>query len=278
MSNITTTSQNTFSLTPTSLKEAMEFATMMSKSTIIPKEYQGKPSDILIAIQMGAEVGLKPIQSLQNIATINGRPSIWGDAALALVLASPNCEYVEEHYDEQTMTATCKVKRKNHPELISIFTVEKAKKAKLWEKPGSWQTFPDRMLKMRARGFALRDKFADVLKGLILREEAEDYPDQNEEPKNVTPKTYSSPTEVMNAMLDNHPLLQDDEVLAPEEEINYNLETLLELIGTYNVPDDKIGELCAKAGKSSIEDFDAEEIKRAITGIKAKYEQKNEKN
>jgi hypothetical protein len=29
---------------------------------------------------------------------------------------------------------------------------------------------------MRARGFALRDKFADALRGIITREEAEDYP------------------------------------------------------------------------------------------------------
>ena len=31
------------------------------------------------------------------------------------------------------------------------------------------------MLKMRARGFALRDKFSDALKGLITVEEARDY-------------------------------------------------------------------------------------------------------
>ena len=51
-----------------------------------------------------------------------------------------------------------------------------AKKASLWTKPGPWQQYPDRMLQMRARGFALRDTFADVLRGLISREEAEDMP------------------------------------------------------------------------------------------------------
>jgi hypothetical protein len=34
------------------------------------------------------------------------------------------------------------------------------------------------MLKMRARGFAIRDAFPDVLSGIITREEAEDYPTQ----------------------------------------------------------------------------------------------------
>jgi hypothetical protein len=33
------------------------------------------------------------------------------------------------------------------------------------------------MMQMRARGFALRDAFPDVLKGMITAEEAQDYPD-----------------------------------------------------------------------------------------------------
>ena len=49
-----------------------------------------------------------------------------------------------------------------------------AKRAGLWTKAGPWQTYPRRMLQMRARSFALRDAFPDVLKGLISVEEALD--------------------------------------------------------------------------------------------------------
>ena len=77
--------KNTFSLTPSSLKEAMEYAQIIANSTMVPKNYQGKPGDILVAVQMGAELGLKPIQALQNIAVINGRPSVYG-AMLCLLL------------------------------------------------------------------------------------------------------------------------------------------------------------------------------------------------
>jgi hypothetical protein len=42
------------------------------------------------------------------------------------------------------------------------------------------------MLAMRARGFAIRDCFADVLKGLITAEEAQDYPDDRKVAKVVS--------------------------------------------------------------------------------------------
>ena len=79
--------QSTFSLTPNNLQEAMQYSEILAKSTIVPKNYQNRSGDILVAIQMGAELGLKPIQSLQSIAVINGRPSVYGDGLLALVQA-----------------------------------------------------------------------------------------------------------------------------------------------------------------------------------------------
>jgi hypothetical protein len=177
MNNIATTQQTgTFSLTPRTLEEAMKFADIMAKSSIVPKNYQGKPADVLVAVQMGSEIGLKPMQSLQNIAVINGKPSIYGDALIALVQAHPEFENIIEYFDEQLQAATCIVKRANQSEHTVLYSIEDAKKAGLWGKVGPWQQYPKRMLQMRARGFALRDKFADALGGLISQEEARDYP------------------------------------------------------------------------------------------------------
>jgi hypothetical protein len=164
-----------FTLMPSSLGEAMEIAKLISDSDFAPKDYKGKPANVMIAIQMGADVGLKPMQALQNIAVINGRPSIWGDAALALcldVLADIN-ETLDGEGDARK--GTCTVKREGMPTpVVRTFSVADAKRAGLWGKAGPWQTYPDRMLSMRARGFALRDCCADCLMGLILAEEAED--------------------------------------------------------------------------------------------------------
>ena len=159
--------------------DAFRFAQMVSKSEFAPKDFKGKPESCLLAIQHGSEVGLSPMQSLQSIACINGRPSVWGDAALALVMGSPVCEHVSEGIDGEgeQMAAICVAKRRGYEKATVVrFSVADAKKAGLWGKSGPWTQYPKRMLQLRARGFALRDAFPDVLKGLVTAEEAQDYP------------------------------------------------------------------------------------------------------
>jgi hypothetical protein len=172
------------SLAPRTFDEALRFADLVAQSDLAPKDYKGKPGNVLVAVQMGAEVGLSPMQAIQNIAVINGRPSIWGDAALALVKASPVCiDVIETMRGEgDEMVATCIAKRKGAVDVSRSFSVADAKKAGLWGKTGRdgqptpWVTYPTRMLQQRARGFAIRDAFPDLLKGLVTREEAEDVP------------------------------------------------------------------------------------------------------
>jgi hypothetical protein len=162
-----------------SFDDAYRFSKMVSASEFAPKDFKGKPESCLLAIQHGSEVGLSPMQSLQSIAVINGRPTIWGDAALALVQSSPVCEYVREFTegDGDNMAAVCEAKRRGYPAPTTVrFSVADAKKAGLWGKSGPWTQYPARMLTLRARGFALRNAFADALRGLITAEEAQDYP------------------------------------------------------------------------------------------------------
>ena len=166
---------------PTTLSEAMTFSDMLANSSMVPRAYQGKPQDILVCVQWGMEMGLAPMQALQNIAVINGKPSVYGDAAMALVQASPVCEDVEEFFEGEgtpNPVAVCVAKRKGRKPVTARFSVEDAKRAGLWAKQGPWSAYPKRMLQMRARGFALRDAFPDVLKGMITVEEAQDYPEE----------------------------------------------------------------------------------------------------
>lgn len=151
---------------------------MIANSDMVPKEYKGKASNVLVAMQYGSEIGLAPLQALQSVAVINGRPCLWGDGALAVVQASPNYESHKEWIEGQgdARTAYCQIKRKGQEHHTSAFSVGDAKKAGLWGKVGPWQQYPDRMLKMRSRGFALRDRFADALKGIGIAEEVMDTP------------------------------------------------------------------------------------------------------
>lgn len=159
-------------LTPRNIEEALHLATIMSESQMVPKDFQGNAGNCLIAMQMGAEVGLQPMQALQNIAVINGRPSVWGDAALAIVKADPRCEYVKEEVGDTS--ATCRVKRRGEEEVVRTFDQKDAALAGLWGKTGPWKQYPKRMLQMRARSFAIRDAFPDALRGMYIAEEAQD--------------------------------------------------------------------------------------------------------
>jgi hypothetical protein len=156
----------------------------------VPKNHAGarigRPEDqdldtnkIAIGIMQGAELGLKPIQSLQSIAVVNGIPSLYGDAMLAVVNATGQVEdFAEEPVvnNEGVVTgwkATMKRKSRATP-TVRFFTVEDAKGAGLLNKSGPWTQYRSRMLQMRARGWCLRDSFPDTLKGLMIAEEAQD--------------------------------------------------------------------------------------------------------
>lgn len=254
-------------LTPRNLTEAMEYAKLIASSAIIPKSYQGKPSDIIVAVQMGAELGLQPIQALQSIVVINGKPSVYGDSAIALVQAHQSFENIKEWFDEKTNTAFCSVKRKNQSEHTVSFSVEDAKKAELWGKSGPWSQYPKRMMQMRARGFALRDKFADALKGLITIEEAQDYPVEGVK-VDVTPKA-----QVLSSKLDDLIINSDENVVnIKEADTSECANKLAELILTHNIPAETVERWYQKAGVDSIYDLDEVQVQSCIDYITKKIQ------
>jgi hypothetical protein len=134
------------------------------------------PEQALIRLQAGLELGLSPIWSLVNIMVVNGRPSVWGDGAMALIQRHPDCEDVIETNNEAKTEYYCEVKRRGRVPVKREFSVEDAKRAGLWAKSGPWQQYPQRMLRMRARAWALRDSFADALRGFGIVEEMRDIP------------------------------------------------------------------------------------------------------
>jgi hypothetical protein len=161
-----------FDYIPRSFDQALAIADKLANSELVPKDYRGKPDNVFVAMQWGHEIGLKPMQAVQNIAVINGRPSLWGDAMLALVRNSPLCEYVREEFTEDG-TAVCRVKRRGDGEQIRTFSVADQEKAGLMGRD-THKSYPARMRAMRARAWALRDVFTDVLRGIPMAEEAMD--------------------------------------------------------------------------------------------------------
>lgn len=163
---------------PKSIPEAMEFAKTLASSQLVPKSFQQHPNDIFVAMLWSHNLGIPVIQGLQYIAVVNGRPTMYGDGALAVVMASGLMEDIKEEVittQDGKLTAVCTVKRKNRPTpIVRTFSQQEAMNAFLWSKQGPWKAYPKRMLQMRARAFALRDGFPDVLSGMGIYEEQQD--------------------------------------------------------------------------------------------------------
>lgn len=158
------------------LDDLWRFSAIVAKTEFAPKGWTAE--QCMIAIQFALEVGLTPMQGLQNVCVINGKPALYGDAPLALCRAHPAWDgkvFAEwQEGKDDGYGAHCSVGRLGEPQITVDFSVADAKKANLWGKAGPWQQYPKRMLQLRARSLALRDKYGDVLKGLVSEAEAQD--------------------------------------------------------------------------------------------------------
>lgn len=159
------------------LPEALAAGKVILDSGFGPKDCKG-PAHIVVACAMGARLGLDPFTAMHGIAVINGKASLYGDAMLAVCQNHHEWEDFAESWTGQKyhddFTAVCTVKRKGREPKTETFNVLDAKQATLWNKAGPWTTNPGRMMMMRARAFALRGAFADILAGFHGREEMED--------------------------------------------------------------------------------------------------------
>lgn len=175
-------------LVPTDMDGLWRAAQAFAKSGLAPKGID-TPEAVFVAMEMGLELGLPLMASIQNIAVVNGRPTLWGDSQLAVVRATGELEEFAEWYEQAGQrlprnpstfddgtAAVCRVKRRGMEASETAFTVGDAKRAGLWGKAGPWTQYPARMLRFRARSFGLRDQFGDALRGLLSTEEAQDVP------------------------------------------------------------------------------------------------------
>jgi len=141
-----------------------------------------KPEQVIIAMQVGNELGLPPMRALSAVAVINGKPGVMNEAALGILrskgVLEPGTDLATDWDGEgDDLACIASLHRRGQPEpFASRFSIKMAKKAGLWGKPGPWSNYPQRMLMWRAVGFLTRDYFSDVLLGLPLEEELKDMP------------------------------------------------------------------------------------------------------
>lgn len=160
-------------IVPQTIEEVFRLSQGIAASGLAPKG-MNTAEQITVAILTGMEIGLPPMFAIQKIAVVNGRPTLWGDAIPALLLARGFKLRERSEGIGDARVAYCEVVRPDGDKIERRFGVQDARTAGLWAKAGPWQQYPERMLQMRARGYACRDGAADVLSGLYLREEIEE--------------------------------------------------------------------------------------------------------
>lgn len=178
-------------LTVKHMGDAWKLASIIHQSGLAPKAFDS-PQKVFTGMLMNIELGRPIIGGLQDLAIINGRCGIFGDASLALITDSG---LMESGYPKETesgspfsdsWTFTYKVKRKGRPEATGVWSWAEAKRAGLdnpktrdgrEDRFSPWRRWTRRMMQWKARNFVLRDEFGDVLKGIRSVEELHDYVD-----------------------------------------------------------------------------------------------------
>lgn len=161
------------SLVPRSIEDLERLATIVFKAG--PPPGHGNVPSVAMAIAFGLEIGLLPMQAIASVMVVNGKPSIYGDAALGMLYASPLVEKVDHGVrgDGDARQGWITTKRKGEAtEHTTTFSIADANTAQLWGKKGPWTAYPDRMLAWKAVGHHMKDRWADVLRGLTIYEDA----------------------------------------------------------------------------------------------------------
>ncbi len=186
---------------PQNLNEALTISGQLAQSDLCPKSFGNRKENVLAAIMMGHELGFGVMQSLSNIAVVNGRASIWGEGVTALIQRAIREEGEGYFTDKVTgegdkLAVTVTSKRKGQPEYSVTYTWEDAKRAGLTSKD-TYQKYPKDMLYWKAAGRVAKRQWADVLKGIAIRENMDEMETVEVERVQVYPAAAPAPEKPM---------------------------------------------------------------------------------
>jgi hypothetical protein len=163
---------------PATLDGAVRFAQLLADADLLPRQFVGKPANVLYAVEYGRTLGITPIAAITGIHVIEGKPSASSGLIGGLVRQAGHKLRVRS--DGMT-TATAQIVRADDPDFTyeCTWTLERAEQAGLCQvksgkpwardrngKPTAWEKYPAAMLKARAITEVARDACEDVLFGL----------------------------------------------------------------------------------------------------------------
>jgi len=146
----------------TDLDTAYRLSQNLAASNLIPQDLKGKASDVLVILLYGQELGLAPMQAIQSIDVMKGRPSLRANLWVALTRKAGHKVRVVE---ETPTSCTVQVTRHDDPEPhIVTYTLEDAKIAGLLSN-SNYTKNPKAMLYARAASTCCRRACSEVAMG-----------------------------------------------------------------------------------------------------------------
>jgi len=160
-------------LQPRDYASAWKASQVLAKSTMVPKDLQGNPQNVLAVTMMGAEFGLTMMKSVRTIHVIKDQPSMSADLIVGLILSSPVCEYFT-CIETDEKHAVYETKRTNNPKPSRLeFTIEQAA-GYMRGRDGikdNWRDSAPDMLRHRCSSKLARMVYPDIVTGLYTPEE-----------------------------------------------------------------------------------------------------------
>lgn len=170
-----------------SFQKLFDIGKMFASSTLVPQNYQGKPMDCTIAVDMANRMGVSPMMVMQNLYVVKGKPSWSGQACMSMIRGSREFKNVRPVYtgEKNTDSWGCYIQAeyretgevvKGTEVTISMAKAEGwySKKDKYGNETSKWQTIPEQMLAYRAAAFFARVYIPNSLMGVYVEGEAED--------------------------------------------------------------------------------------------------------
>ena len=158
-------------------KQLWDFANALSRSTIIPKAFQGNAANCFVALDMANRLGASPMEIMQNVYVVHGTPGFSAKYAIGManksgVFKGPICFEETGKGDNLSVTAYAIVRETGQRvEFTCDMNMAKAEK---WSTNPKYKTMPGLMLRYRAATLLIRTSCPEVLLGMQTADELED--------------------------------------------------------------------------------------------------------
>lgn len=172
---------------------ALKTANLLSKSSLVPKDYQGSIPNCVIAINMAQRMKADPLMVMQNLYIVHGKPG-WSSQFLISTFntsgrfSAIRYNWVGERGNDDWGCQAYAIEKETGETLYgSTVTIKLAKDEEWYQKKGSkWKTMPEQMLMYRAAAWFIRTYAPEIAMGMYTEDEIIDVtPDQKESSQDI---------------------------------------------------------------------------------------------